>query len=98
MHTQALLLKSDRPVTKSFANVFRCQVGKLVQNVFDRVAIGEIIEDQGDRNASALDDWLAVHDAVSTNDPCKSIGITVLFRRWCSFGHKLRLLLVILTF
>lgn len=87
-HAEALSLKNVRAVTKSFVEIFRSQMRKLIEDAFDRVAVGQVIKDQGDRDARALDDRLAVHDVFITNDPCKGPGLTVFFGRCGGFGHE----------
>ncbi len=77
-------MKSVRVVTESFVDIFRCQMRKLIENVFDRVTVGQVIKDQGDGDACALDDRLAVHDTLSTNDPRKSYKMKMYESQLCN--------------
>lgn len=64
----SVVLERAGAVTESFLNVFGSEMGKLVQNVLDREAVGQIIEDQGDGDPRTLDDRLAVHDVFISHD------------------------------
>lgn len=44
-HAEALSLKSVRAVAESFVDIFRCEMRKPVENVPDRIAVGQVIKD-----------------------------------------------------
>ncbi len=76
-HAQALSLKRAGAVTESFCDIFGCEMGKLAQNVLDRVAVGQVVKDQGNGDPSPLDDRLTVQDQLVANDSRKGLCLTI---------------------